>query len=181
MENMDKEKKECYFCEEEIPDKIEYYDVSYHLNPWNEDTKDIKVCEECSNSGYESESYFMCETCNRNITLSNGITKWSRYIDEETICLKCLQEEYFENGIPKDKLENNSINAGMFYDNSDLIENGFTNKETKFIRSESSITQTNETCYKLSDKYKVIIKYERVSIIGNEGNISIWIKEKEVD
>ncbi len=180
VKNMDeKEKEECYFCDKEITDKIEHYGIFYHLNPWDEDTIDGIICIDCSNSGCEYETYFICETCNRNIANSNGRTTWSRYINEETICLKCLQEEYFENGIPKEKLKNNSINAGMFYNNSDLIENGFNEKETIFIRSKEPIIRTNVICYELSERYKVIVNFERLGYIGMEGTISIWIKEKD--
>jgi hypothetical protein len=124
------------------------------------------------------ENTFWCSYCGRQVNESNGMMKQYRFNEcDDQICLKCYEEDVIENGQPREDFEGVNV-KGMF---APAVEkNGYSPVEefqNYFINDEQSIKTYNKKALDLIDRgCKIVTDYERLSICGGEGYISMWAK-----
>jgi len=172
----------CSYCNEQAAKKDI---VSYIYNsPYDKDYIEYHFCsEKCRD--YNDEDNFYCDNCERYIRNSNGHLNHYISYKNNYICLDCFQKEMFENGIDIDEIKDykgiKSNLIGSFFSEIELIKHGFEKENNYFI---SGISDGKDLNKKIIDLYNndnkiSIINYCNLSIIGNEGYIEIWIKNKE--
>jgi hypothetical protein len=176
--------KLCSFCcEKEVIE--EFSKVGQYNSPWDKVPASNGYCgEEClqnsEDSYYSDYAYQYCEGCSKNIIIrcpSNGWHEYFRYSKEHgQECLKCYQERLFKNGISEESLEKGTL-EGSFFDDSDLEKEGFKKYDDYFVKG---TTGAKSICLKalalINKGKKILVNYERLSILGDEGSISLWIK-----
>lgn len=147
-----------------------------YLSPFNNDPEIYYYCSEnCQNNDYYDESFY-CENCDRTIVTHNGYNSYYRNYRDEIICLSCFEKIMFEDGLSIEDIEKNAL-QGMFFNYGELSDNGYTEYQTYFINSKYDEQKIKEILLGLKkENKKVVINYERLSICGDEGSISIWIK-----
>lgn len=138
-------------------------------------------------------AYFECEECNRTICQQNPSNGWHiqyRHTDGGMICLQCYEKDQFENGVDIDEIIKGQRLDGMFFNDSELKENGFVKLENLDGRSigmgRVSTHSVSGFFYDLQaekdkgtfDDKIVIISYEDMAIGGLGGSVSIWVKTK---
>lgn len=166
--------KKCEYCEVEEKDR-ELYDTTEYSSAFDDKGRDVTVCEDC-----ESEGNFWCQECNRLVSESCGHNLQYRIVNQELTCLKCYEEQILKEGQDEEDFEGEGISGGMFfsYGNEELIKAGFTHFRDFFITGKDSAKEYNNLAReKIEDGCKLITAYERLSIIGNEGTIGLWIKK----
>lgn len=129
--------------------------------------------------------YFECVECQRMICEQNPRNGWHtqyRYWGEdgdgEQICLRCYEKEVLENGIPREKFENEQL-PGMFFsgDNSEPLDAGYEKEGTYFV---GDATPVCAKALELIDSgHKVVVGYESMAIGGLEGTVSLFYKKEE--
>ena len=177
------ENKKCSFCGEK--ESIEEFSKCGQYNsPWDKEPSENAYCsEEClqnsENSYYSDYSYQYCEHCGKNIIVrcpSNGWREYFHYENGECFCVKCYQDFILENGIDSEKFEGGKI-AGDFFDDEDLKKAGYKQESEFFISGSNSIKEYCALALKfIKAGFKVVTNYERLSIIGDEGSITLWLK-----
>ena len=160
---------------------------SIHLSPYDDDAEELHFCSEECRERYEQTSGFWCEECNRFISnlSSNSMIAHERVIcDGATRCLSCHVKDLLENGINTerdlDQLAEGML-PGVWFNlgNDEALDAGFEEHgEQRFIRNGSDALKTAREIEELMDTYKVIIAYENLSIMGDEGWISIYKKAR---
>jgi len=187
----------CYHCGLEFPEKSQYarLDIEMWSRPFDETptTNDFcsSFCIEClSGNVYNRDfNWFDCTDCGRFICEQNPSNGWHsqvRYLDdeyrEEPLCLKCYEKHMFEFGIDTDELDPDEPKLqGMFFDDSELEQNGFTQQgDKRFVRSNATDI-VNELIDIAAAGNIVIVSYEHMAYGGIEGTISIWAKPKPVE
>lgn len=144
--------------------------------------------DECNTKFYDcsDEQYFTCEDCYRTIATMAGRNNQYRVVDDSSmVCLRCYEQDILENGIPREKFEEKRI-SGMFFsgDNNEPLAAGYEINpkfSNAFIQSQDSIDRYCATALKFIDRgYRVVTGYERLSIVGDEGYVTMFVKrEKE--
>ena len=180
------EKDLCDCCSEK---EIKKNNVAIVYNtPWDEEPTEYRFCsEECmENFLYEGDfAYFYCDSCGREVCEQNPRNGWHtqyRILDEEQVCLKCYQEYIFENGVGREKFENNEI-PGMFFswDNSEAKEAGYEEVmgyQNNHITGQDSAERFCKKAIELIDEgHKVIAAYESMAIGGFEGYVTLLAKK----
>lgn len=176
--------KLCSFCGEK--DSIEEYsNVSQYNSPWDKVPALNQYCgEEClqnsEDSSFSDWSYQYCEECNKDIIIrcsSNGYHGYFRYSEEHgQECLKCYQERLFQDGISEESLERGTL-EGSFFDDGELKKEGFTQYQEYFVKGTTGAKSVCQNALALLKQgKKIIINYEGLSILGDEGSISLWTK-----
>jgi len=180
-----KEKIECLYCNKEA--KEDFTVVAYET-PWDDEPVEKHFCsEECRDEYLYGDdfAYFYCDYCDREICQQNPRNGWHvqyRTVNGEAMCLKCYEEYILENGIEREKFENNQI-PGMFFswNNIEAREagyqevNGYINNH---ITGEESVKRFCEKAIELIDKgYKAVVAYESMAIGGLEGYVTLLKKE----
>lgn len=158
---------------------FEHYDSAFDDEP-TVDNRRFCTRECLSNTeGYDREHYFTCDWCYRTVALSVGHNRHYRHVDGEIVCLKCYREDILSNGMPREEFENNHI-AGMFFsgDNAEPLKAGYQIAQYNvFVRDSSSIKAYCEAALKhIEQGCKVVTGYESLSIVGNEGYITMFVK-----
>jgi len=79
----------------------------------------------------------------------------------------------------RESLENGSL-PGLFFsgDNSELHEANYEEFDSRFINGSNSKKTAKEVLELMKDNL-VVVAYENLSILGDEGHISIWTKPKD--
>jgi len=175
---------ECHFCDLTIP-KDKAFTSELYAMPFDTEPEDIyfcsKLCYQCHYGRVYSKDfqYFYCEGCGRDICEqcpSNGWHVQCRLLNDEMICNKCYEEQLFENGVDLESLENRAL-SGLFFNDSELRDHGFSEVHCAFIQSSDSINQYCEKAIELiKSGHKVITNYESLGIGGGEGHVSMWSK-----
>lgn len=170
----------CGECDKSYADP--YIISEWFGSPWDIEGTIYHFCDaECRENFECCSDTFYCERCDRNIATSRGHLSHVRTIDEcEQICLQCYQEEILENGVDVELIQEGKL-PGMFFNhgNAEVTDAGWeTHKYNFFVHFGQREELMNELL-ELSEKYKLIIAYEHLSIMGDEGWISIYKKERE--
>ncbi len=165
------------------------YVDSYFFTPWDDEPTEtgFTFCQECIDSGYQDGSdQFYCDWCSRDIAESNGYHSYYRLIQEGSmVCLKCIEDELKVKGVAAFEEEFELIIKGesmfgMFFNSGELEGEGWQAAE-----GFDNIRIDGENRGKVGDMVKslndegrlAIIAYESLSIIGDEGYITVFSKE----
>jgi hypothetical protein len=174
--------EECYWCNKKA--NKEFTSFIYE-SPYDENYSEHYFCSENCRDSYEEETSFYCNNCNRFIENSNGHMNHGIEYQTEYICLDCFQKEMFENGLDIDEIEDykgaKSNLKGSFFSEFELIEHGFEKEENYFISGTVDAKEINKKIIDLynNDNKISIINYCHLSILGDEGHIELWIKNKK--
>lgn len=190
---------ECWACEAERTPramiKVEVFD-----DPWSEAGSAVYVCrysapdsryvDSCydalTDPGVTDFGYFDCESCQRLVIVrcpSNGWHSYQREIgDGENVwgveCLACYERELFERGCKREAFEAGKI-PGMFCDPSELRAHGFEvvdGYEDQRVDGDRARAFCDEAIRMIDAGQLVIVDYERLSIVGDEGYVTLWAK-----
>jgi len=142
-----------------------------------------KCYESCSevlkDNTWADFHYFDCVECNRTICEQNPKNGWEvqyRIIDCEQVCIRCYKVELLKHGISRESVKNGEL-SGIFFDINDLDT---WEKIIDCLHIDNSKTkkQILDNILAWIDKgYKAVINYERLSITGTEGYISVYRKK----
>lgn len=192
-----KDRKYCYQCGEPIRRKEEFTTLEVYDSPWGKPKKihlhaGNEIRENygisCEQALYDEQwsdfRYFTCPICNRIIIRQCPSNGWHSYVRESEngdVCLRCWEEDVYENGLPRERFEEGQI-PGMFYSRNDLMNHGFEQVPgfdnfpiTSGFRArafcDAAIRVMDEGCL-------VAVDYERMAIGGLEGYVTMWAKKK---
>jgi sarcosine oxidase delta subunit len=172
----------CPYCNEQAAKK-DIFSYVYE-KPYDKETTEYHFCSEECRDNFE-EDYFYCESCGRYIRDSNGYLNHFISYKNNYICLDCFQKEMFRNGLDIDEIKDykgiKSNLIGSFFSNLELEKHGFEKYQDCFISDTLDAKEINKKIiYLYNNENKIsIINYCDLSIIGNEGYIEIWVKNKE--
>lgn len=164
----------AYTCSDQKGANLIYKGLGLHYVP--ESCTDL-----LSDTSYSDFRYFICSWCDREVSeqcQSNGWHSYYRIVNEcEQVCLKCYEEDLFENGSGIEAFENGEL-PGMFFDTADLEKHGFT--ELVPYTFVNSLKASQALCSKAIEHIragsKVLCNYEHMAIGGLEGYASLWSK-----
>jgi hypothetical protein len=116
----------------------------------------------------------------------NGWHVQYRYYDDAPVCLSCYRDLILEKGVEREKLAAGQI-AGMFFNsgNTDAKAAGYLEvpEFSNFFVSDRK--QADAFCRKALDLMdhdkKVIVGYERLALGGQEGYVTLMVKETDSD
>lgn len=184
---------ECEECGEPTFTDALYWE-SYYLSPFDDEPvdSDVKVCLACwdaaGDSGGLEEGLFWCDACNRQISESRGHHLYYRDLEAGRWCLACVEEVLKAEGIagfePElEALFNDGKPFGMFFNRGELEAEGWTpapgfsdyrvagGEETRALAAAArALHEAGE---------RIIIGYERLSIVGDEGYVTLFSKGPE--
>jgi hypothetical protein len=175
----------CNNCWEYIKGKV--LDVNVFETPWDETPTTLHVHENCYEDLFDisvgSFRYFYCSPCGRYVceqNPSNGYHAQYRIINGEQICLQCYEKEILENGVDTEQLKEGQL-PGMFFNigNHEIKDTGYkVLKENVFINGDKTAKKWAKTLFNLTELgWKVIVAYERLSMMGDEGTVSFYGKK----
>ena len=191
-----RERKHCYECGEPIKRKEDFTTLEVYDSPWGE-PKEIhlhmgnEICEDygisCEQALYDERwsdfRYFNCFMCDRIIIRqcpSNGWHSYVRETEDGEVCLRCWEEDIYENGVPREKFEEGQI-PGMFYNRGDLESHGYEQVpgfENFPITSGFNARAFCDAAIRVIDEgFLVAVDYERMAIGGLEGYVTMWAKK----
>jgi hypothetical protein len=164
------------------------YKESFYFSPWDDEPSEsgFTFCQDCMDSGYQDEDQFYCDWCSRDIATNNGYNSYYRFIEEGSMtCLKCVGDELKDNGLASFEGELELVIKGeslfgMFFDVGELEGQGWTAAEgfDNVLIDAGNRASVGDVIKSLNDAgRKVIIGYESLSIMGDEGYITVFSKE----
>lgn len=172
----------CDMCGDSVHEDdttcVEIYD-----SPFDQYTDCAIACERCADDEY-SES-FECLECGRRIRYSSPshpAHSNGREVEDDILCLSCYEEMLLEEGVDAHSFLIRII-SGMFFssNNIELTDAGWEVVEDyeDFYISENTKDEYCNKALALIDKgYMIINAYERLSILGDEGMVSMFCKKK---
>jgi hypothetical protein len=146
--------------------------------------------------GYGEFGFRFCEGCDRWIcerNRYNGYQGWFKdaptYDDDEyegQICVACYQSSVLTNGLPRSAFEPDAkgqfVMAGDFFDADDLEKAGYA-EVPDFHRVKITGATAEQYCRHaqslLDDGARVITTYRSLSILGDEGYVSMWSTKRK--
>lgn len=177
----------CDACETEFLEG-DVYPESYYFTPFDSEESDTgsHYCQSCLDHGDNDPDgqVFYCDGCSRNIASDNGRMSYYRILNEcEQVCLRCITEDLKAGGVAglndddllADVLAGRKLFA-VFFNVGELEAEGW-----------QAVDGWHETCINATDLTGVaaairtiheagdlfIVEIERMSIIGDEGYITI--------
>jgi len=158
------------------PIRVVVYD-----SPFSDDTTIYTFCSTaCYESWRESDEVETCEICGKLIRTSKGHHYNFRDINGGYICLACYMTDILANGVSKQSFIDRTL-SGMFFDSGDLENAGYIpipEYEYFAVGSKYSIDRYCNAALEYIDKgYKVVTEYDDLSIMGNEGFVSMHVKK----
>lgn len=174
--------KLCSYCGEQEAIE-EFSSVGQYDSPWDDEPSNNAYCsEEClqqsEDSYYSNFSYQYCDICNRSIIQrcpSNGWREYFKLVGDDLVCCKCYQEYLLEHGLSESGLLLGKLN-GDFFNNDDLIENGYKEIDSVFVTVNNVKDHANRLIDLIRHGKKVLVNYEHLSMCGSEGSVSLWAK-----
>ena len=160
------------------------WESRYLASPWDEEeTLSDMVCENCNDSGHNDGSFSpeYCDHCNRYIIQrnpSNGYRGYFTFYHEESMCVRCYQEEMMGHGITADDVEEGELSCD-FYTESDLRDAGFD--EGRTFTDFDKPTLLAYVAAVRSNGSIVLFDQGRTSIVGGPDSVTAWTKVAEVD
>lgn len=182
---------ECAACEEDVFEE-ESYKEAICVTPWDDESETGFVyCQGCMDSGANNPDgqVFYCDWCNRDIADSNGRTYYYRILNDcEQICLKCIEDDLKSEGIAafgddalEDVFKGESL-FGMFFNVGELEEEGWEPDPLYHNVCMGGGQETLKLGARAHGWHKsgrfIIIGYESMSIVGGEGYVTLYTKEK---
>ena len=181
----------CDGCDETYLEG-DVYEQSMYFDPWQveEQSTGIRYCQSCIDRGSDrDEGIFYCEECNRDISDSNGRMYYYRILNEcEQVCLRCIETDLKAGGVAAlndedllDKIFAGESLFGMFFNVGELEAEGWVPVEPFNDVRVTSGKDIGPACRKLFDaEQPFIIGYERMSIMGDEGYVTLFTKPSKV-
>lgn len=192
----------CWTCERERTPRA-MIELEVFDSPWAEAGRTIYVCrdgkpesryvESCyealTDPGVTDFGYFECGPCGRLVIVrcpSNGWHAYQREAEDEAgefigyVCLACYERALFEEGCPRGAFEAGRI-PGMFCDPSQLRDHGFEivdGYKDYYISGDRARTFCDHALTLIDRGQLVIVDYERLSITGDEGTVTLWSKPR---
>lgn len=179
-------KMECNNCWKEIERKPiveEVYDT-----PGDNAPEEKYFCSEECKEEYlfgGDFAYFDCIGCKRRICEQNPaqgyFIQYRQAEDGYQICLRCYEEDILKNGCNKQKFIDGVV-PGMFfsYGNPELSAAGYSEVpgfDCYFVNGKESRQKLCQTAIDLIESgYKVIVAYENLSTMGDEGYVTLYKK-----
>ena len=189
----------CFVCEETVPEHLTVSEVVWN-SPHSADGEGelVRMCEEkcreefLNGEGFGEFGYLFCPSCDRYVcerNPSNGYQSWWKSLHGERVCCECYQEYFLEHGQdPSDFLDATTLH-GDFYSDADLEKwkyqkvDDFTyfkvglgrllvDQLVDYCRTASSLTE---------QKCAVITQYRNLSILGEEGFVTMWFRKPDDD
>lgn len=159
----------------------------YYFSPFDEEERDtgLKYCRRCLDEyGIPDEGTFYCSACERQIADSNGHMTYYRIIDDcEQVCLRCIEDILRSHGIAGfegalEKLFTEGVLFGMFFNEGELEADGWTRELYNVcIGSTDEAMVIARKAQELHEAGRlIIIGYERLSICGSEGYVTLFSK-----
>ena len=185
----EEEQEHCDGCDE---DAFDTYSESMFFSPFDDEEQDtgFTFCMPCLDGGRDDPDgeRFNCDGCNRDIASTNGRMTHYRILNEcEMVCLKCIEEGLKSGGVAAvgdDDLLADIFNGhklfGMFFNVGELEDEGWT-ADPDF---HNAVVGDGETMAALGERCRwhheagrpFIVEYESLSIIGDEGYITLRVK-----
>lgn len=137
------------------------------------------VCRNCRYEILDYSDSMYCGACDRQIFNNNGYRQNLRIYPEfpeqddfvdDVICVACCQDIWFEVGML-------NFDDGDFFNDSDLVENGFVKDKSYFCRNKECYDKAEKRFVELREKGLAVIVSIEASGMGLEHYFSLWIKE----
>lgn len=180
--------EECDGCREQAleGDLTEQF---FYMSPFDDEESGtgLKYCPHCfeDNQGELDEGTFNCERCERQIAEDRGHMTYYRIIDEcEMVCLRCVEDILRSEGLAGFENELNLLLTqgrlfGMFFNVGELELDGWTRElyDVKVGSEAEAMVIAHKAQELHEDGRRIIIGYERMSIMGDEGYVTLFSKE----
>ena len=173
----------CNYCDAEFI--VAPLSRSVYETPWETEPTEKVFCDENCEEDYlygGDYSYFTCESCEREICSQNPENGWHiQYRDRgdgTVLCLQCYKKEIKANGVSLETLRQGII-PGMFLNTEELIDEGWEEVSIEYVSEEQNVKNILQKVLTLDKEgYICIIDYERLSICGSEGTITLYKRRK---
>ncbi len=157
----DKEPTMVHFCSWYCYDSIKGLNYSRDFNYRECDCCGRLICEQSPSNGYLWQFH-------------NSEDDEFDYDGDGMICNECHRQKTFKNGISEEMLKDGHIQSD-WHDTSELRENGFEIHESFRV---TNIEEFYNQIQSLFESNLVIVENGRLSILGDEGYVTVWIKPK---
>lgn len=176
----------CHWCDEHINDH-DGVTITIYDTPWEDAGNLVTIHNDCYNEmcepGYTDFFYQTCDRCDRLICYrypSNGWHIQFRVDEWGTCCLRCYMNEILHSGQPEDDFDGDVIRGGMFFSGYELEEAGFEEVAAFYIMGHSCAERYNALAREyIANGYDVVTAYNRLSIDGQEGGITLMARKRE--
>lgn len=161
--------------------------VEYWLSPFKdiEPLSEIKwVCSDRCRDSYMEDTFY-CDWCEREIVQSHGHRGYMRYLPDvgAVMCVACWQRLMLEQDEwAQDRIRQFAEVVGApipcdFFDHGELEAHGFEEYQDIFITGIDGVRTVRGIVKNLLDEGRgVIIDQGATSIMGDEGNVTIWTR-----
>ncbi len=182
MSYQDIETKECHHCGimHAHSETVTLFDY-----PSDEKGYEVNLCsyyclDSLQGMNYSRDfAYRTCDCCGRIIceqSPANGyLYQFKISEDGEMTCNECHRKEIYENGIDEEQLKRGKIQSN-WHDWRECEEHGFTKYESYFV---TDIEDFYNKIQHLFEDNLVLIENDRISILGDEGTVTVWTKPKD--
>lgn len=183
---------ECDGCETE-DFTADMYEEAFFLSPFDEEESKtgFTYCRSCLDQGEDNVdgTQFYCDGCYRDIASDNGHMTHYRILNEcETVCLQCIETDLKAGGVAAigdddllDRMFAGQSTFGMFFDVGELEAEGWTPDPlyTDYhIDGGLSLLKLGARAHGWHKSGRAfIIGYERLSIMGDKGCVTLFTKE----
>ncbi len=181
----------CDVCEES-DFTADMYEEYIFMSPFDDEEQatGVAYCRPCVDRGANDPDgeFFTCDGCYRKIASDNGhITHYRILNDYKQICLKCIEDDLKQGGVAAlnddDLLEQvfKGQVFGMFFDVGELAAEGWTADPDydDVVMDTARAGELGARCRLHHDAGRLfIIEYERLSIVRDEGYITLRTKQE---
>ena len=172
--------KRCELCLEILGEEDNIVKEIQYRDPYDEEGREIELHEGCQEL-WEEEQQFWCNYCCRFLPEDDGGMKYYRIVEVgegvgEMKCLKCYEEDILENGMSEKEFKKGTI-PGMF--GLDVESYGYMSVKdyNNILVNRKKVEDLSNKALELMDEgYKVVCVYESLSVIGEEGYVSLYVK-----
>lgn len=185
------ERRECDACEGEHF-ASDMYEEAFYFSPFDDEEKlsGFAYCLECIDQGADDPDgqVFYCDWCERSIASDNGRMQHYRLLNDcEQVCLRCIETTLKDSGIAGidgdqtlDEVFAGKM-FGMFFNVGELEAEGWT-PDADYHDARIDGLEGARALGKRAEEHhlagrRIIIGYERLSIIGDEGYVTLFTKE----
>ncbi len=180
----------CISCDREGTDEHELIEFFMFFSPFDDEERGTGCfyCESCYEDGQADDGTFFCDGCARTISDSRGHLTHSRWVNNGVVCLRCVHETLREEGVAAypDMLQELFIDGrlfGIFFNRGELEAEGWIGAPgftDTLIKGEEGAKALGHTARSLHEGGQmIIIGYENLSIMGDEGYVTLYSKDQE--
>jgi len=177
--------EECDGCREQTLEE-DLREQFFYMSPFDDEESGtgLSYCPHCWDRGESlDEGTFYCDRCEREIAEDRGHMTYYRIVDGEMTCLRCTEDVLRAEGIAGfpdtlDELFTEGKLFGMFFNVGELEADGWT-RELYDVKV-GSPAEAMVIAHKAQELHeagrRIIIGYERLSIMGDEGYVTLFSK-----